>query len=245
MKDRTMADQAQRDLEWLPPLPLEAPPAALYERLQAKLAEEPRPASRSPRLRAAALLLLPLITLATLALDAVLRQRGILRADAGSIARVCMPSALAALALAVLSTAVAVSRGRHSLGQRVSTLRLATLAVAPLSLLPMLWLALAGDGSSSHPDEALHPLGLPCFTVASVIAGASLLVLILELRHSVAVALGWRSAALGSAAAAWSAFALLVHCSSVDLTHLMIGHWIPIVAFPLVSLIVAQRYLKL
>jgi hypothetical protein len=186
---------------------------------------------------------LPLIAAGALVLDALLRQRGVVRADASQVAHVCAPSAVAALALALLSTGAAISRGHYSLGQRVSILRLVTLAVAPLSLLPMLLLVYNGAGQP--PREALHPLGLPCFSIASFIAGASLLVLIVELRHSVTVAVQWRSAALGSAAAAWSSFALLVHCSSVDLSHLLIGHFIPIALFPVIGLVIARRYLKL
>jgi len=238
-----MRDHVQRDLEVLGPLPLEAPPAALFERLQAAIAEEARPPARAPRLHLVSLVVLPLIAVGALVFDALLRQHGVMRADASIMAHVCAPSAVAALALALLSTGAAVSRGRYSLGQSVPILRLVTLAVAPLSLLPMLLLAYNGAGRA--PGEVLHPLGLPCFSVASFIAAAALLVLIMELRHSVAVAVPWRSAALGSAAAAWSSFALLVHCSSVDLTHLLVGHFIPVALFPVIGLIVARRYLKL
>lgn len=223
-------------------LPLEMPSPVVYERLRAALAQQAQaPAPRAPRLRRTALVVLPLLALAALAVDALLRDRSILRADASSFAHVCMPIAVGALALALWSTALAISRGRDGLGERVPVLRLATLSVAPLSLI--LILALAGVGHAE--TESLHPLGLPCFIIAAAIAAASLAVLVSELRHSVPVAAGWRSAALGSAAAAWSSFALLLHCSSVDILHLLTGHWLPICVFPLVGLVFARRHLKL
>ncbi|MET0385163.1 MAG: NrsF family protein [Polyangiales bacterium] len=227
-------------------LPLEAPPDAVFTRLQATLAAQKPSESplRPPRLWRATLLALPGIALGTLVLDALIRGRGLVRADFGHVLTICLPAALAALLLALGSSALAASRGRDGLGERVPVLQLTTWLVAPLSVLPMLALVYSVP-SRQGQGELLNPWGVPCSVIASVIALGALAVLVRELRHSVPVAVGWRSAALGSAAAAWSGLALLVHCTSVEPLHLLVGHWLPIAVFPLVAVLVARRYVRL
>lgn len=229
-------------------LPLVAPPDAVYERLRATLAAEtpaPKPA-RSPWARRLWLLLPPLVAVLLIAADGILRSRGFWRHDADTVQRVCLPSAIAALGVAVWTTIMATSHGRHGLGERVGVLRSIALSVAPLSLVPILLLAGFGSANADNPPgEALHPWGVPCFVLAIAIAAGSLLVLAVRFRRTVVVAAGWRAAALSAAAASWSGLALLVHCSSVDLQHLLAGHFLPILLFPMLGALVAYRTLKL
>jgi len=242
-------------------LPLEAPPPAVFERLRVTLAQSraelptdapvdagtdcPRAGPSHVRpLRSALCLTLPAVVLIVLALDALLRGRGLWRSDAGSLAQLAVP-VLTALALAVVATALSLSRGQSGLGERVGVQRAVALGVAPLSLVPMFVLARASVEPAGHVAELHHPWGLPCMVTASAIAGASLWLFVRTLKQTVPVALGARSAALGSAAAAWAGLALLVHCASVEPTHLLLGHWLPLCTFPLVGLVAARRSLAL
>lgn len=222
-------------------LPLQRPPAHVLDQLRAKMAVEPaeRLASRGRKWLA-----LPLSAFALLVADVAVRHNSLLRADASSVLGICIPSALAALMLALLTTFVATSRGKHGLGERVSVLRWSALSVGPLSIVPML--LLVNLGAEPGPlEQSLDPWGLPCFVIASAIAAVALFVLIAELRRSVPVAAGWRSAALGSAAGAWAGLALLLHCPSGEPQHLAVGHLVPICLFPLLGSLFAQRALRL
>lgn len=224
-------------------LPLEPPPPAVYERLRATMAREPeKPVARPARPEGAAVGVLPAIALAVLGLDALVRGRGLWRSDASSTARLYLPSVLGALALALWSGHVASARGPDGLGTRVSLLRGSVLAVPALSLL---FVVAVASGGTHEQDPPPDPLGLPCALMALVIAAASLAFLLSELRRSVTVAVAWRSAAVGSAAAAWAALALLVHCPSGDLLHVLVGHWLPVALLPLLGSWLTRRQLAL
>ena len=222
-------------------LPLERPPAHVLERLRAQLAVEPpeRPAPRGRKWLA-----LPLSAFALLVIDVAVRRNNLLRADADSVLGVGIPSAAGALMLALLTTFIATSRGKNGLGERVSLLRWSALAVGPLSVIPMLLLVNLG-AHSRQLEQHLDPWGMPCFVISTAIAAVSLVVLVRELRRSVPVAAGWRSAALGSAAGAWAGLALLLHCPGAEAKHLAMGHLLPICLFPLLGLLFARRTLRL
>jgi hypothetical protein len=219
----------------LPPLP-----AATFARLQAAIAAEPPVSRARERLRRASFAVLPLLVLAALAGDASVRGRSLVRADASGLGRLWLPSVLGALALALVMTVLALARGRDSLGLRVALLRAGAVLAAPLSTLPMVALASA----AGRAPDAHHPWGLPCFALASAVAIGALAWLVAGLRHTVVVAVGWRSAVLGSAASAWSALALLLHCTSRDAVHLALGHALPLVLFPVVA-VALRRELQL
>jgi len=227
-----------------PALDGELPPPHLYQQLRAAIDQEP--AARPPRrgLQRSAWVALPLLAVLLITADAVARGRALVRADALALLSTCLPSALGALLLAVLTTVLALSPGPHGLGQRVGLLRLGALSVVPLSLAPMLLLALS-PRPAGLPVEHVDPWGVPCLLVGSSIAALSLVLLVGLLRHSVPAAVGWRSAVLGSAAAAWSGLALLLHCPGFELRHLLVGHLLPIVLFPLIGALLAARSLRL
>lgn len=237
------ADPRSKLHDLTPSMPLELPPRDVYARMRAAIDAEPKPAPRKPRKLAWTLLSLPLITLAVLGLDVFVRHRALLRDDLLGSFSVCVPSAIGAVALALWTTLLALSPGDHGLGERVSVLRWSTLSVAPLSLIPMAFLVrLRGPGEPL--TEHFDPWGLPCFAIASAVAMATLWLLARKLRGSVAVAVGWRSAALGAAAGAWSGLALLIHCPSVEAQHMLVGHLLPICLFPVIGLIM-RRFVRL
>jgi hypothetical protein len=60
----------------------------------------------------------------------------------------------------------------------------------------------------------------------------------------VVAAADWRSAAVGAAAGAWAALALLVHCPSVEAQHLLIGHLLPVALAPLFGVLLIRRYVQ-
>ncbi|MET0342978.1 MAG: NrsF family protein [Polyangiales bacterium] len=223
--------------------PLELPPSHVLDRLRAQMANEPPPIASSPS-RRAKWLALPLAALLLLGLDVAVRHNSLLRADAGLLLGVCIPSAVAALLIAIVTTIIATSRGKSGLGERVSVLRWSALLVGPLSVLPMAFLVQEGTDHGAF-EQHLDPWGLPCFAISLGIAAVSLLVLVRELRRSVPVAAGWRAAALGSAAGAWAGLALLLHCPSAEPQHLAVGHLLPIMLFPIAGMWVAQRFLRL
>lgn len=228
-----------------PSLPLELPPPHVYARMRAAIeAEPPVPLPRRAARNVATLLALPAVTMALLALDLLVRHRELLRSDLLASVGLCLPSAIGAIAVALLTTLLALSPGPDGLGERVSVLRLSALSVVPLSLIPMAFLVRVREDGVPY-DEPFDPWGIPCFVIGSVIAMLALGLLVRRLRRSVPVAAGWRSAALGAAAGAWSGLGLLIHCPSVEPQHVFVGHLLPICLFPLIGLFLARRFVQL
>lgn len=226
-------------------LPLELPPPQVYARMRAAIdAEAASPRPRRAGRGVGTLLALPAVTLTLLAADVFVRHRDLFRSDLLFSVGLCLPSAMGAVAIALLTTLLALSPGPDGLGERVSVLRSCALSVVPLSLIPMAFLVRLRDGGNL-PPEPFDPWGIPCFLIGSVIAMLSLGVLAWRLRRSVPVATGWRSAALGAAAGAWSGLGLLIHCPSVEPQHVFVGHLLPICLFPLIGLLFARRFVRL
>jgi hypothetical protein len=187
-------------------------------------------------------LTLPLIACAVLLGDALLRNRSFLRADALSRLPTLLPAALGALATTALATWLATDPGASF--KRAASLRCSALSCGPLSLLPLL-IVLRDDARSAEHGHDLHRWGLPCFFLAYLIAAASLIVLKLELSRRRSLLVTWQGVALASAAASWSALALLMHCPGAEPQHLVVGHVLPICALPLLGLLLARRALRL
>ena len=222
---------------------LPPPSAASYQRLREAMAREPSPVRASWAEWLRRFLPLPLMALSVLVADALLRARSVWRFEDGTVGRVRALAAALAFAFAVLVTSRACAHGRDGLGPRLATLRALAFAGLPASLLPVA--ALLATRAAYDGEATLHPLGMPCALVASVIAAVALALLFGQLRGRVAVAVEWRGAALASAATCWAATALLFHCPSLSATHLFSGHVLPLLAFPLAGLALSRRYLSL
>jgi hypothetical protein len=187
-------------------------------------------------------LALPLLACIVLLADALVRDRPFVRVDAIDRLPSLLLAAFGALAVTALATWFATdSRLRWRCG---TSLRFAALAAGPLSLFPLL-IVLGDDVQAQARHHDLHHWGLPCFFLAYVIAAASLIVLAAELRRRGSVLVTWQGVALGSAAASWSALALLMHCPGAEPQHLVVGHVLPICALPLVGLVLARHALRL
>lgn len=188
------------------------------------------------------LLSLPLVASLVLLADALLRNRSFLRADALDRLPRLLPAALGALAITAAATWLATDSAAAL--RRAASLRCSALLAGPLSLLPLIIVL----GDETHAGERAHDLnrwGLPCFFLAYLIASASLIVLKMDLRRRRSLLVTWQGVALASAAASWSALALLMHCPGAEPQHLVVGHVLPICALPLLGLLLARRALRL
>ena len=218
--------------------PDDLPPPDLYARVRAAIAEdEGAPAPQRGWLGA-----IPLVAIAVLVGDAGLRHLGLWRW--GGLGGIALGVALFA-ALTVVFTLGALSPGREGLGPSVGRMRFYALSIGAWSALLLFLVVRFGPQPNLAVTGALHPFGLPCLLMASLIGMGVLALMTRSLLHSVPSAAGWRSAALGAAAGAWAGLALLVHCPGVEAEHLLVGHLLPIALFPLIGRLVAYRYLRL
>jgi hypothetical protein len=201
-----------------------------------------KPARGTPGSRATTYLAIPLLACIALLGDSIARDRSFLRVDAVEQLPELLLAAIGALAVTALATWVAMDPVVAC--KRGAFLRRCSLAVGPLSLFPLL-IVLQDDTHVRAPAPDLNPWGLPCLFLVYLIAAFSLIVLAAELRHRRSELMTWQGAAFGSAAASWSALALLMHCPGAEPQHLVVGHVLPICALPLLGLVMARHVLRL
>lgn len=145
--------------------------------------------------------------------------------------------------LASLSTGIALLPGRRSLGSKVALLAIVAVAVAPLYTL-VTHVAPVGTPLGDAAARSLHPLGLPCASVAFAVGAIALSAFGLALRRSVPAAPVNRAAALGAAAGGWAGVALFLQCPAKDELHLLVGHSLPVAAFAILGAIALPRLLR-
>ncbi|WP_437683918.1 NrsF family protein [Sorangium sp. So ce131] len=224
-----------------------APPAALTSSVRA--AVKKTPASTIPvraRIVGAVAAIPGVLTAALVGADRIWDHQEPLRADLGTGSPVRLLVVLASLlAFTLLTTLIALRRGRHGLGSREQQLTVAAGLVVPVYAFSTLAWPLRSDHPAAlSAAAALHPLGLPCFAIAAIVGLVVLASVTSALRWSVPVASGARGAALGACAGAWSGLSVFIHCPAFETTHLIIGHFAPIVAFTLLGVSVVPRVLR-
>ena len=221
-------------------LSFEPPPPRVYERVRAEI-ERSAPLSAASARVPAALASIPGLCAAP-ALLFVRTYSNLSAPLAKTLLRVVWPSACLALLVALVATWLARSRG-WGLGPSVHVLKRVTFLVLPLALLPLLhrrW-QLAMELPNAAELYAREP---HCFPIASAVIALSLFWLGHDCRHSVPAGAGWRAAALGAAAGAWTALALLLYCPDVDVVHLLIKHIVPVCLAPLAGWLALRRYVS-
>lgn len=228
---------------------LEEPPAGALRSVRFALERERATARSVPRASALGMIAwLGLGTLAALELDALWRMRSLIRADLHGMgmAGLCVASVAVGALLAMGATQLVLSRGRSGLGVSAPVLRAVAIGVPILNAIPQLFLVFWANRQAelAATRAQVHGWGAPCFVLSLAIAGLFLAVFARQLRGSVVTALGWRSAALGAAAGAWAGVALIVHCPGVDALHLLVGHGLPALLFPLVGLALVRRHVQ-
>lgn len=119
----------------------------------------------------------------------------------------------------------------------------AAFAVAPLYTL-VTHVAPIGTPLGDAAARSLHPLGLPCASVALAVGLIALGAFGFSLRRAVPAAQGFRAAALGAAAGAWAGIALFLQCPAKDELHLLVGHSLPVAAFALLGALALPRVLR-
>jgi hypothetical protein len=235
----------------LPRVPVDTtppePPAHLYQQLQAAMAAEPAPAIARAQghdtwLLYAALSVAPLL----LFLNTHLKLSA---ADARLAVAALWPSAFGALLIAVLVTHLVRAQGQ-GLGLPIGALTWLALSVVPLSLLPLVHRGMQLAKAAATPGLAYayayaYHREPHCLEVATLVLGSSLFIVSRGFKHTVPVAAGWRSAAIGAAAGAWTILAMLVYCPDVDVVHLLVKHMAPACLAPLAAFWVLRRYVQL
>jgi hypothetical protein len=128
---------------------------------------------------------------------------------------------VAPLAAAVLCLAVALSSGRLGVGARVGLIALVAL-VPPFAFLAVVFLVSPGVTSGSPGDS---PAAIStCFSLTLSFALLPLVAAGVALRRTFVGLARWRSALVGSAAGLAAAALVNLHCDSVGITHVAIGH---------------------
>lgn len=221
------------------------PKAEVAARIRARIAEAPAPRAPFRRRLALAFIAVPLAILTGLVGSCIaLPGRHLLRVDIWQIPRADFAERLLLLVLlASLTTGIALLPGRRSLGSKVALLAIAAVALAPLYTL-VTHVAPVGTSVGDEAARALHPLGLPCASVAFAVGTIALIAFGLALRRAVPAAPVNRAAALGAAAGGWAGVALFLQCPAKDELHLLVGHSLPVAAFALLGALVLPRVLR-
>lgn len=146
-------------------------------------------------------------------------------------------------ALGIAAAVVAVRPGRRGLGSPARALAATSLTVAPLYALVALSWPMTCAISEAHASR-LHPWGLPCLSVATLVGAITLSLLTYSLRHTVPSAARLRGAALGAASGAWAGLILVLHCSASAPAHIVVGHVLPVAAFVALGTLIAPIFLR-
>lgn len=220
------------------------PPPEMKARVLAALPEAPAPGMPLRRRLALGVLALPGAAVLVIAARHAIFGRSPLRFDLGALPLGPFVAELGLCgALGVAATVVAVRPGRHGLGSAARALAATSVAVAPVYAA----IALASPVECDLPAAAssqLHPWGLPCLMVATLIGALALSVLTWSLRRAVPSAARLRGAALGAASGAWAGLALVVHCPSSAPVHLLVGHVLPVAVFAAAGALAAPAFLR-
>lgn len=144
---------------------------------------------------------------------------------------------IAWLTVAVVVTWAGVSRGRSMLG-RPEGWKAAVVVLTPLALLALWW-----PFAAAWPQTLERESGW--FEVAQCLVGTALLALgpllaFAYVRRGTEPVNPWLGgAALGAAAAAWGAAALVIICRHASASHMLLGHVAPVVLLTALGAVIA------
>lgn len=220
------------------------PPPHLAGNIRTAIADAPsREAPIRRRLLFAAFAVPIVVTIVT-SLRATLSDRSVVRCDIGDLSlREYVPRLVLVLVLAVVASGVALLPGRRGFGAPGRILLIAALAVAPIYALVTL-LPMHSPADEAAASIAFHSWALPCILVAAAVGTLTLVAFGLALRRSVPVSSSERGAALGATAGAWAGAGLFIHCPARDMTHLFIGHVLPVAVFAVLGALFVPRALR-
>jgi hypothetical protein len=144
--------------------------------------------------------------------------------------------------LALASTWLAIGRGGSMLGRSRPWL-LAGAGLTPL-LLTALWFAVA-----MPMRETSGPHGLvgdaKCFIASLALSIGPLVAFLVARREGDPVNPGLTGAALGAAAGAWGALLIDLHCETIDPSHVVLAHVLPVAALAVIGALAAKRVLAI
>lgn len=208
------------------------PPPGLKLRILGAARAEPSPTRPAVKRRVALLIAASIAGLAAAFLAA-----GGLHTDGRPTLQVA-GSALGWAAVAGVATWQAFARGKSMLG-RPSGQLLAVALATPIALLG--WLAV---WDARYP-EAGTTCGLahciPCFLLTLFMAAAPFGALLLARRETDPVHPRVTGAALGAAAGAWGAVMIDLRCSVITMTHVTLGHALPVLVLAALGALLGGR----
>jgi hypothetical protein len=208
------------------------PPPSLKLRILEAARREPSPTRSVTRHRITVLMAAALVGLA-----GVFLAIGGLHVDGRPVPHVA-GTAMGWAGVAVAVTWQALARGRSMLGRPRSQL-LAVVAATPLALLA--WLAV-WDACYPHAGTSCGLAAcIPCFVLTLLLAAAPLGALTIARRESDPVHPRVTGAALGAAAGTWGAVMIDLRCSVVTMSHVALGHALPVVALAGVGALLGRR----
>jgi hypothetical protein len=141
----------------------------------------------------------------------------------------------------VASTWAGVSRGRSMLG-RTAVWKKATIFFTPLALL-VTSLALGAVWPETLVDHARMHRHLLCILGTLGFAWGPLGVFLALWRRSDPLVPRLTGAAIASAAGAWGALAIELHCKFTSPFHVVVGHVLPVALFALQGMYIGRRFL--
>jgi hypothetical protein len=141
------------------------------------------------------------------------------------------------LALAGLATWAGVSRGRSMLG-RPEGWKVAVVALTPLALVALWWPLAAAWPQTLEPESGWFEVA-QCLVGTTLLAIGPLLAFAFVRRGSEPVNPWLGGAALGAAAGAWGAAALVVICRHASASHMLLGHVVPVALFMALGVAIA------
>jgi hypothetical protein len=133
------------------------------------------------------------------------------------------------IALAGFVTWAGVSRGRSMLG-RPEGWKVAVILVTPLALLALWWPLAAAWPQTLERESGWFEVA-QCLVGTSILGIGPLLAFAFVRRGSEPVNPWLGGAALGAAAGAWGAAALVVICRHASASHMVLGHVVPVALF--------------
>jgi hypothetical protein len=147
--------------------------------------------------------------------------------------------AVAWLVVAAAATWVGVARGRSMLG-RSAAWRFVVVALTPVALLAT-WLPVALGWPQTLSDASGIQQHAICNAVTILFATGPLVAFALVRRGDDPVRPRLTGAAIGAAAGAWGAVALVLFCEFTGPLHILVGHAMPVLLIAVLGVLIGDR----